>query len=109
MFDEIISKSKSFFEKALLPELVAKYFTEKISSEVSKEIKGCCACNLPENEDDLIHCGEKECLVKKFHLKCVRVKKIPKGKWFCSDCKGKRNVKKLERKKKKKIIVKSYN
>ena len=88
----------------LLPELVAKYYTENKPNEASVEIDSCCTCNLSSKEDELIHCGQKDCSIKTFHLKCVRVKKIPKGKWFCLECKKLRNLKKLEKKKQKEKV-----
>ena len=98
IFDEILSKSKPFFEKALLPELISKYYTLP-SSNKDQQVDGCCTCKLPESEDDLIFCCDKGCLIKSFHMKCVRVKRVPKGKWYCPDCKRSRETKKMERKK----------
>ena len=40
-----------------------------------------------EDEHDMIQCDNKNCKIIWFHQKCVRIKQIPKGNWFCSGCK----------------------
>ncbi len=42
---------------------------------------------IAENKDDqLIGCDGDNCSVEWFHLKCLRIKRVPKGKWYCPDC-----------------------
>ena len=47
-----------------------------------------------EDEDDLIMCESKTCKIHWFHIKSMRIKKIPKGKCFCVKCKTKQQQKK---------------
>ena len=42
---------------------------------------------MSEDEDDLIMCESRTCKFQWFHIKCMRIEKIPKGKWFCVKCK----------------------
>ena len=48
---------------------------------------------MSEDEDDLITCESKTCTFQWFHIKCMRIEKIAKGKWFCVKCKTKKNKK----------------
>ena len=45
-----------------------------------------CYCNMSEKDNDLIGCDNKNCQIKWFHLKCLRIMKIPKERWFCPEC-----------------------
>lgn len=40
-------------------------------------------CNVCNNNGDVICC---DCCVHSFHLKCVGLRKAPKGHWYCQDC-----------------------
>ena len=43
----------------------------------------------------MIGCDNELCKIEWFHTDCLRIEKIPKGKWFCPECtKGKRAKKK---------------
>ena len=91
--NEIISKSKAFFSKILLRELVAKYYTESNKENTNSSI---CICNMTDTEDDevIIKCSKKDCKIKLLHQKCMRLRKVPKSKWLCKDCKFKQNSRK---------------
>ena len=49
-------------------------------------------CKLPAEEDDMIGCDDRNCINGCFHLKCLRIKTTPKGKWNCPDCKKKKQT-----------------
>ena len=49
---------------------------------------------MSDDEDDLNMYESKTCQIQWFHIKCMRIKKIPKGKWFCVKCKRKKKKKK---------------
>ena len=91
---DILSKSKSLFCNVLLKEFVGKYFTNSTNSDKSQD--KWCICKMSEDEDDLIMCESKSCKIQWFHIKCMRIKKIPKGKWFCVKCKTKKTKKTIE-------------
>ena len=65
--NEIISKSKAFFSKILLRELVAKYYTESNKENTNSTI---CICNMTDTEDDevIIKCSKRiaksNCFIK---------------------------------------------
>ena len=47
----------------------------------------------------MIACDSIMCSIEWFHVKCLHLLKIPKGKWYCSDCqKSRERNKKLSRK-----------
>ena len=83
-FDEqehAASKSSS----SLSPENSAPIESTK-ATEVKQELY--CICNGAPNSD-MIACDYPGCKLEWYHFKCVKVKVIPKGKWFCPDCKEK--------------------
>ena len=47
---------------------------------------------MDETEDDVIISEDNSCRIIWFHLKCMRTKKIPKGKWFCPAFRKKRKI-----------------
>ena len=56
------------------------------STESSTEETGFCYCGGPEG--DMVACDSKSCKYIWFHIKCLRLKSLPKTKsWFCPDCK----------------------
>ena len=46
-----------------------------------------CYCNGPEI-GEMIACDNNDCSIEWFHLKCLKINSnsIPKGKWYCPDC-----------------------
>ncbi len=36
----------------------------------------------------MVQCDNELCPIEWFHFKCVHLKKIPKGEWFCPKCRG---------------------
>ena len=48
---------------------------------------------MSEDKDNLA-CESKTCKIQWLHIKCMRIKKIPKGKWFCVKHKTKQTKKK---------------
>ena len=46
---------------------------------------------MSEDEDGLIMCESKTCKIQWFHIKCMRIKKITKGKRFCVKFKTKKD------------------
>ena len=79
LFEKISIKCKLFSEKAMLPELLAKFFSEPTITNARKSPRNVCYCNMSKKEDDLIGCDDKNCQIKWFHLKCLRITKRPKG------------------------------
>lgn len=104
-------KSTLFFKVCVLPELVGKWYT-KPKNPTSTIIPGpshhnqqvlYCYCRQPEPEEgssssDMIACDNRQCSIEWFHTKCLKLDSIPKGKWFCPDC---RTLPEFKRKKRK--------
>lgn len=106
MYEEICSKAKTLFKSFILPELVAKLstrrpvlqavkhsdFTNKSSLE---DITGgpdesnsddiWCYCRKGES-GKMIACDNENCVAQWFHIDCVGLNKVPRGKWYCKNC-----------------------
>lgn len=37
----------------------------------------------------MIMCDNKSCAIEWFHFQCVGLTAVPKGKWYCDNCKNK--------------------
>ena len=85
LFEKISIKCKLFLEKDILPELLAKCFSEPNIANAASLGK-VCYDNMSEEEDDLIGCDYRNYQMKWFHLKSLRIAKVPKGRWFCPEC-----------------------
>ena len=46
-----------------------------------------CFCRQPAYIDNMIGCDGDDCKIEWFHYRCVKVKRKPRGSWFCTDCK----------------------
>ena len=90
----VLEQCKSFIKIGVLPELIGKYYSkdpivnnpdqESISKIAENELW--CYCQQPEGDEEMIACDDNTCRIQWFHVSCLRIKKIPKGKWFCPDC-----------------------
>ena len=73
--------------------LCMKYFTTKSilvpsnaviqSGNTSKH----CICGGEDDGQKMICCDIENCCVQWYHVKCLKVKRVPRGKWFCPQCK----------------------
>ncbi|CAH9121904.1 unnamed protein product [Cuscuta epithymum] len=52
-----------------------------------------CFCN-QVSYGEMVACDNPNCKIEWFHYGCVALKEQPKGKWYCSECAGKRGRKK---------------
>ncbi|XP_066930891.1 uncharacterized protein [Clytia hemisphaerica] len=102
--NEKVPISKQFYVNVILPELTSKWYSRKYSDIPEFAIENtssvaendsedlCCTCNREVNED-IIVCGDKSCVVRVYHLKCVGLDSAPKRKWFCPYCSKKKTRK----------------
>ena len=87
-----------FHAKCVMTELCVKYFTSKyventvavntlptISAEESY-----CMCNGVDDGSRMICCDNVDCPVQWYHVKCLNMKRIPKGVWYCEKCAAKK-------------------
>lgn len=85
--------SGEFFKKAILPELVAKFYSRsgmlslpesqgqsanKNSADANPE-PSYCYCGGPEDAGDMIACDDEECKLQWYHLHCLKIKRVRKG------------------------------
>lgn len=90
--DAMLAMCKTFFCKHILPELLTRRLEhtspETAVSRPNKEniAKLYCLCQMPEDENEYIGCDNPECAIEWFHLDCLKLKRKPKGTWFCPTC-----------------------
>ena len=101
LWEEICERSTGFFKRAVLPEIVGKYFSRihpstsaatvvastSRSTAVDNSVELFCVCQTEYDEDvKYIGCDNIECIYKWCHYECMGVKRAPKGKWYCTEC-----------------------
>lgn len=109
-----IKKATEFFKYCILPELIGKWYSKAPTyhckhvpsreplvditsngqnNNVSKAEKWC-FCRAEES-GLMIGCDSDNCPIQWFHTECLKIKSIPKGKWYCPEC---RKVRKTSKK-----------
>ena len=95
-WDTCKSTAMEFFKTCILPELLGKWYSRADSSSTASQVetpststgdeapKSYCYCKGPE-VGKMIACDNPGCNVEWFHVKCLKIA-VPKGKWYCSDC-----------------------
>ena len=48
-----------------------------------------CICRQPEDHRKMIECSNTNCKTQWFHVSCIKMKRVPKGEWFCTSCRAK--------------------
>ena len=80
-FKQIVeAKPSLYFATFLYQNLLVNILQTQLT--VVKTQDKWCVCKMSEDEDDLSMCESKTRKIQWFHIKCMRIKKIPKGKWF---------------------------
>ena len=107
---ENISRVKQFFNAAILPELMGKFYsrgsesgstpksqvesqsavdptsTSSLLSLSTGDMAKFCYCQGPE-EGDMVGCDNPSCQYEWFHLRCLKLVSLPTSKyWYCPDC-----------------------
>ena len=96
-WEEISRKALRFHDMAVMPELVANFFSRNekpcMSSSTSDSVISdptFCYCKQPETPDrPMVACDNEQCQNQWFHLDCLQITTadLPKGRWYCPDCK----------------------
>ena len=74
------------------------HLTSPIPHETAlRDARKYCYCQQPEN-GEMIACDHSICKFEWFHTRCLRIKTIPRGKWFCPTCRRLPECKKRKRK-----------
>ena len=90
-----------FHSKCVMPELCAQYFSKKailatttstsqdviVAASESVASGNYCVCQGGDDGTTMICCDDENCSVQWFHTRCMKLKRVPKGKWFCPQCK----------------------
>jgi hypothetical protein len=96
----MLKKCEQLFKKAILPELVGKIYSRplqeaapstsqqdnSISKKDHREIICICRAPYDKDKDNVIGCDNENCPYVWLHFKCAGVKRVPKGQWFCKEC-----------------------
>ena len=45
-----------------------------------------CYCKKPDDGLQMIACDNQACAIEWFHMSCLKIKSVPKGKWYCPTC-----------------------
>ena len=96
-FYGVLEKVKTFYLRAILPEVIGKWYSkQKVtpcnntnSSPAEEEhiTEVWYNCNKPEETGKaMIGCDNPSCPIEWFHMSCLNMESIPRGKWYCPDC-----------------------
>jgi hypothetical protein len=83
--NDMTAKLCEFFKYAVLPELLARHFTCR-PNEPSENTELWCYCRSTAVTPNTVTCSNENCAVKKFHLTCLGLKRMPKSSWMCLHC-----------------------
>ena len=89
---KLLTKQKTLFARYFYQSLPPSTLQNQIKKNDTNLNDTWCMCKMDGTEDDLIMCEDSSCKIIWFHFKCMRIKKIPKGKWFCPECRKKRKI-----------------
>ena len=90
---DTIARVTTFFKYGVMPELLGKWYSKApvcptetaIPSATNDSSKHWCYCR-GEESGQMIACDGDTCQVLWFHTDCLKIAKVPKGKWYCPDC-----------------------
>ena len=93
--EETLPKAKEFFERGILPELAAKFYSRVPEPTVCAPPSTDKYCYCGDDEHGtMIACDSEQCPYKWFHLSCLKLRVPPKAKvWFCPECQRLKTVK----------------
>ena len=91
--------AKKFFYLCILPELIGKWYKRNCpitgstdSQEYDEDDGSWCHCK-DRKRGDMVGCDNRACTTKWFHLECVGLSAVSRGKWHCTTCQRQRNRK----------------
>lgn len=90
-FSSALATATTFYKQSILPELLAKSFTSPQflappQPTVTQAEPTWCYCKATVQTTDMLTCQSEQCQIKRFHLKCLGLKNVPKRKWLCHNC-----------------------
>lgn len=94
LIEKMLIKAKLYFCEVVLPQVLAKNFTESNSNalvELNNNMNPClCGETRDEKQYPVASCANADCLVRVFHKACVKTKVFRKG-WLCTHCRSETN------------------
>ena len=86
--EEKLQQAEKLFWLAIIPELLGKWFTRDHTKLpiVAAITDGDDDSSEDDDGGSMIGCENSSCAIKWFHMSCLRMKNIPKKKWFCPSC-----------------------
>ena len=70
------------------PVVVIKVSASNLSNVCDNEEPTYCYCNGPD-KGKMIACDNPACPMEWFHVRCLGIRYIPKGNWYCPECEDK--------------------
>jgi len=91
LWENVCCKSKTFFQKVLRLELCGNYFTKRDKLcfspiKQNRNVDQFCLCGGGQAQSNMVPCRNVMCEGQWFHMECVKLKRMPKGKWVCPKC-----------------------
>ena len=110
LWSKMSRKAKDFHRLSIMPELLGKFFTRQqvlkpILPASTMSASGAdlsdrnalddlnsstnsmyCICVGQDDGRKMIMCESENCKRRWYHMDCIRLKRVPKGKWICKEC-----------------------
>ncbi|KAL3889770.1 hypothetical protein ACJMK2_002098 [Sinanodonta woodiana] len=81
-------KAMEFHSKCVIPELLCQYFPRRqVISPIAFTGKEQIPISTQSDRKKMIMCKSENCTKVWFHTSCIKLKHVPKGKWYCGECK----------------------
>ena len=61
--------------------------SETLAASTAQNSEVWCYCKGKDGE--MIFCDNDTCTIRWFHTECLKLPTVPKGKWYCPDCRVK--------------------
>ena len=85
--ENLVTRTEKFSKSFLIPQLLNETFQNEAIhgfTDLGDE-QVFCICKRPQF-GKMIACENEDCTIDWFHYECVKLKRKPKGKWFCPVC-----------------------
>lgn len=79
---------KVFYLNCVIPELLTRKLEHSavtLHNSVTDHIFYCLYHSKDDGKADMIGCDNPKCKKQWLHLKCINMKRVPKGQWFCNE------------------------
>jgi len=96
MWRNVFNNSLSFFRKAILPELIGKFYSRRVhyrkyacfkTHQMWTVVRTQYSVIVEDQKILITWLGDdKNCKLQWYHLGCLKIKRVLKGKWFCPEC-----------------------